>query len=92
MARPPGESLQLFDQLTVGAPIGRADADIHAGVRAASIPARFVPVHRSAIVDVSCIREMQPWFKGDYVITMRDGARITSGRSFHEAVRRLLGR
>lgn len=55
-------------------------------------PERFVQVHRSVIVNVSCIREMQPWFKGDYVITLRDGSRITSGRSFRESVRGLLGR
>ena len=52
-------------------------------------PAHFVRVHRSAIVNTSRIVEMQPWFKGDYVIILRDGARITTGRTYREAVRRL---
>jgi two-component system, LytTR family, response regulator len=53
-------------------------------------PARFVRVHRAAIVNVSRIAEMQPWFKGDYVIVLREGTRITTGRSYRDAVRRLL--
>ena len=29
-------------------------------------PARFLRVHRSAIVNLDCIRELRPWFRGDY--------------------------
>src|SRR4030095_11888900 len=47
---------------------------------------RFVRVHRSAIVNRAHIREMQPWFKGDYVIITRSGARVMSGRTYREAV------
>ncbi len=51
---------------------------------------RFVRVHRSAIVNRLHIREAQPWFKGDYVFVMRSGARVTSGRTYREQMRRLL--
>ena len=51
---------------------------------------RFVRVHRSAIVNRACIREAQPWFKGDYVFIMKSGARVTSGKTFREQMRRLL--
>lgn len=50
----------------------------------------FVRVHRSAIVNRSYIREAQPWFKGDYVFIMKSGARVTSGKTFREQMRRLL--
>jgi len=53
--------------------------------------ARFVRVHRSAIVNRARIREMQPWFKGDYVVVMRGGARIVTGRTYRAELRRLLG-
>jgi two-component system LytT family response regulator len=53
-------------------------------------PSRFLRVHRSAIVNRAHIREMQPWFKGDYVLIMRSGARIVSGRTYRAEVRRLI--
>jgi two-component system LytT family response regulator len=53
-------------------------------------PARFLRVHRSAIVNRSRIREMQPWFKGDYVLILRSGARVVSGRTYRAAVQALL--
>jgi two-component system LytT family response regulator len=52
---------------------------------------RFVRVHRSAIVNRARIREMQPWFKGDWVVVLRGGARIVSGRTYRGELRRLLG-
>jgi hypothetical protein len=35
---------------------------------------------------------MQPWFKGDYVFIMRSGARIVSGQTYRDVVRRLIER
>ena len=54
-------------------------------------PAQFVRVHRSAIVNARHIQEMQPWFKGAHVIVLRSGTRVTTGPSYVEAVRRLIG-
>jgi len=57
----------------------------------AKLPApRFVRVHRSAIVNTERIKEIQPWFKGDYVVLMKDGAKIRTGRTYREAVQRLM--
>jgi two-component system LytT family response regulator len=53
-------------------------------------PARFVRVHRSAIVNRTRIREMQPWFKGDYVIILRTGARVVTGRTYRSVVQGLI--
>jgi two-component system LytT family response regulator len=49
----------------------------------------FMRIHRSTIVNVSRIREIQPWFQGDYVLLLTDGTRLTSGRSYRERVRSL---
>jgi two-component system LytT family response regulator len=53
-------------------------------------PHRFIRVHRSAMVNRSRIREMQPWFQGEYVLILRDGTKVTTGRSYREAVQRLV--
>jgi two-component system LytT family response regulator len=53
---------------------------------------RFLRVHRSTIVNVERIREMQPWFQGDYVLILLDGTRLTTGRSYRDRVKGLLAR
>lgn len=39
-------------------------------------PSRFVRIHRSAIVNLDRIREMQPWFRGDFQVILRDGTKL----------------
>jgi two-component system LytT family response regulator len=53
---------------------------------------KFLRVHRSSIVNVDRIREMQPWFQGDFVLIMADGTRVTTGRSYRERVREFIER
>jgi two-component system LytT family response regulator len=53
-------------------------------------PAHFVRVHRSAIVNRLHVREMQPWFKGDWVLILKRGTRIVTGRTYRTAVQRLI--
>jgi two-component system LytT family response regulator len=50
----------------------------------------FLRVHRSAIVNRRRIREVQPWFKGDFVLILRSGVRVMTGRTYRNAVARLL--
>lgn len=58
----------------------------------ARLPAGFVRIHRSVIVNTARIREVQPWFKGDWMVILRDGTKLTSGRTFRRRVRALLGK
>ena len=53
---------------------------------------RFMRVHRSTIVNVDRIRELQPWFQSDWVIILADGTRLHSGRRYREAIRTYLTR
>ena len=53
---------------------------------------QFLRIHRSTLVNVDRIREMQPWFQGDYVLIMHDGTRLTTGRSYRERLKGLLER
>ena len=53
-------------------------------------PAKFMRVHRSAIINVDRLRKLQPYFHGEYVITLQDGTTLTSSRSHSERLRALL--
>jgi two-component system LytT family response regulator len=49
-------------------------------------PAHFVRVHRSAIINVDWIQELQPWFAGALVVILRGGDRLTVSRSYRARV------
>ena len=51
---------------------------------------RFVRVHRSIVINTERIREVQPWFKGDYVLILNDGTKLRSGRTYRAAVQALI--
>ncbi len=53
-------------------------------------PAEFVRVHRSHVVRIDRIRRLEPCGHGEYDVTLVDGTRLTSSRSYREQVRRLL--
>jgi len=53
-------------------------------------PAKFMRVHRSAIINVDRLRKLQPYFHGEYVITLQDGTTLTSSRNYSERLRALL--
>jgi two-component system LytT family response regulator len=53
-------------------------------------PAKFVRVHRSAIINVDRLRKLQPYFHGEYVITLQDGTTLTSSRTYSDRLRALL--
>jgi two-component system, LytTR family, response regulator len=54
-------------------------------------PARFVRIHRSTIVNVDRIRELQPAFHGDYVVILQDGRELALSRSCREKLEKSLG-
>jgi len=51
---------------------------------------RFVRIHRSIVVNTERIREVQPWFKGDYVLILNDGTKLRSGRTYRPVVQALI--
>lgn len=54
-------------------------------------PTAFVRVHRSVIVRVDRIAAIEPLFRGEYLVTMADGATFTSARTQRAALRAALG-
>jgi len=53
---------------------------------------RFLRVHRSTIVNTTQVREAQPFDQGDQLLVLRNGKRITTGRSYRKAVQEFLKR
>ncbi len=51
-------------------------------------PARFLRVHRSAIVNVDRIVELRPGAHGDFVVVLASGAELTSSRGYSEQLRK----
>jgi two-component system, LytTR family, response regulator len=51
-----------------------------AGLTEGLDPKVFVRIHRSVIVNVERIREVQPWFGGDYVAILKTGAKLRVSR------------
>jgi two-component system LytT family response regulator len=47
----------------------------------------FVRVHRSHLVNAARVRELRPWFGGDYVVVLADGTKIVTGRTHRAEVR-----
>jgi two-component system LytT family response regulator len=47
-------------------------------------PSRFIRVHRSAIVNLDRVRELQPWFRGDYRVVLQDGTELTLTKNHRE--------
>lgn len=54
-------------------------------------PAKFVRIHRSTMVRIETIREIQPLFNGDRVVILHDGAKLTLSRSYRDKVKAALG-
>jgi two-component system LytT family response regulator len=54
-------------------------------------PARFARIHRSTIVNLARIRELQPTFNGEYVVLLHTGAKLTLSRGYRDALRARLG-
>jgi two-component system LytT family response regulator len=53
--------------------------------------ARFVRIHRSTIVNIERIRELQPAFHGDYVIILQDGTELALSRGCRDKLEVSLG-
>jgi two-component system LytT family response regulator len=50
---------------------------------------RFLRIHRSTIVNIARVRELQPWFHGEYVVVLNDGTNLKLSRTHRDALARL---
>jgi two-component system LytT family response regulator len=47
-------------------------------------PTKFARIHRSHLVNLDFIQEMQPWSHGDYVVLLKNGAKLTASRRYRD--------
>jgi two-component system LytT family response regulator len=52
-------------------------------------PHQFLRIHRSTIVNVHRIKEIQPWFHGHHLVILQNGQELRMSRYQHEAVKKL---
>ena len=50
-------------------------------------PKKFLRIHRSAIVNIERIKELHPWFNGDYAVILRDGTQLTLTSSYRDRLK-----
>ena len=54
-------------------------------------PKKFTRIHRSSIVNIERIKEMQPWFHGDYRIVLDNGKELILSRTYRKKFQELIG-
>lgn len=52
---------------------------------------RFVRIHRSSIVCIPSVREIKPYFHGDYIVYLKDGRELKLSRRYWPKVEQVLG-
>jgi DNA-binding LytR/AlgR family response regulator len=53
-------------------------------------PAEFVRIHRSTIVHMRKIKELQPCENGEYILTLKDGKQLSCSRGYSASLQQLV--
>jgi two-component system, LytTR family, response regulator len=61
--------------------------DTTTGIENKLDPSRFLRIHRSTIVNIERIKELHPWFNGDYAVTLRDGTKLTMSNGYKQKLK-----
>lgn len=61
-------------------------------IESALDPSKFCRIHRSTIVNIDRIHAVETMARGEYLVTLSDGTRLTSGRSYRQNLNRLMGK
>jgi len=54
-------------------------------------PKHFVRIHRSTIVHLCKVKEVQPWFNGFHVVVLENGRQLRMSRYQQDSLKRLMG-
>lgn len=54
-------------------------------------PRYFMRLHRSTLVNVRFIREIQPWFKGHHIVVLKSGQELRMSRYQQDGIQQLIG-
>lgn len=53
-------------------------------------PKMFLRIHRSRIVNMDRVKELHPWFNGDYAVILRDGTKLMLSRGYRDKLQERL--
>lgn len=53
-------------------------------------PEMFLRIHRSTIVNIELIKDIQPLFKGEYIVTLTNDKQLNLSRGYRDKLQRLL--
>ena len=51
----------------------------------------FLRIHRSRMVNMERVKELHPWFNGDYAVILRDGTKLMLSRGYRDKLQERLG-
>jgi two-component system LytT family response regulator len=60
------------------------------GLEARLDPQHFLRIHRSTIVNLERVKQMQASFHGEYVVLLHDGTRLTLSRGYRDKLQEIL--
>jgi two-component system LytT family response regulator len=50
----------------------------------------FVRIHRSVIINRNRVKELKPWFTGEYIVVLSTGKELTLSRGYRDRLQLLL--
>ncbi|MBU1099754.1 MAG: LytTR family DNA-binding domain-containing protein [Bacteroidetes bacterium] len=53
-------------------------------------PKKFIRIHRTAIINFDFIKEMQNWYRGEYVILLTNNEKFTTSSSYRKNIEELI--
>lgn len=51
-------------------------------------PLRFIRIHRSSMVNINMVKEIEPWFSGDSRVVLENGKKLKMSRNYKETLDR----
>jgi len=51
-------------------------------------PLRFIRIHRSSMVNINMVKEIEPWFSGDSKVILENGKSLKMSRNYKETLDR----
>jgi two-component system LytT family response regulator len=61
-------------------------------IEASLDPGKFCRIHRSTIVNIDRIQAVEPLFRGEYLVVLHDGTKLTSGRGYRRNLHQVMGK
>jgi len=61
--------------------------DTTSGIESRLDPSRFLRIHRSTIVAIDRVKELHPWFNGDYEVVLRDGTKLAMSAGYKQKLK-----